>query len=183
MHKNSLNIENSVLVIIDIQEKFMNVIYDAQKVIENSKKLIKAASILDIPVIITEHYPKGLGHTVNELFIVANKQTVLEKTTFSCYKDPEFASHLKHLKRKQVIITGIEAHVCVNQTVLDLLTDNYQPHLIADAISSRCQDNAEIALEKMINAGAIVSSVELALFELLKDAKHPNFKEIQKLIL
>lgn len=183
MHKNCLKAENSVLVVIDIQEKFVDVIYDSEKVIENTKKLLKAASILDIPIIITEQYPKGLGHTLNELFTVAQKQTILEKTTFSCYKDNEFADHLKKLKRKQIIITGIEAHVCVSQTVHDLLAEGYQPHLMADAISSRCPENAEIALEKMINSGAIASSVEIALFELLKNAKHPNFKEIQKLIL
>jgi len=183
MHKNFLNINNTALLIIDIQEKFKSAMYNVDNVIESTSRMVRAANILNIPVIYTEQYPKGLGNTVELIQDNFENAKRFEKVGFSCCMDNEFCSYLETLKRKQILICGVEAHVCVCQTVLDLLDKGYTPHIIVDAISSRALDNCNIAIEKMISSGAVISTVEIALFELIKGADHPNFREIQKLII
>ena len=183
MHKNTLDLNNTVLLVIDIQEKIKSAMLNIEKVIENTSRLIKAANILEIPVIYTEQYPKGLGKTVESLKVLLDNAKGFEKVGFSCCIDTEFCNYLKSLNRKQVIICGIESHVCVCQTVHDLLADNYAPHIISDAVSSRAEENYKVALNKMNRSGAVISSVEIALFELIRGSNHPNFKEVQKLIM
>jgi nicotinamidase-related amidase len=154
--------ERSLLLVIDIQEKFVPVIPGYERLVARAGILIRACNRLEVPVIVSEQYPKGLGHTVPELRqVLAPDTAVMEKKIMAC---------------------GIEAHVCVNQTVHQLLSEGYQVHLMRDAIASRNPDDAEIALAKMIQSGAIPGCVEMALFEMMTTAHHPGFKELQALV-
>ncbi len=174
---------NSVLLVIDIQEKFLPVIAEPKRLVFKSKTLIQAAALLDFPIVVTEQYPKGLGPTVKELLDVLPEGAArLEKTSFGCLGDPKIANRLKSIGRKQVIVCGIESHVCVNQTVHQLIDAGYEAHLVSDAVSSRSRENRDLGIRKMEQAGAVPACVESVLFELMDDAKHPEFKTIQALI-
>lgn len=183
VHKNLLDSKDTLLVVIDIQEKFKAAIYKADKVIEASAKLIQAANILDIPVVYTEQYPKGLGNTVEELKNHLEKAKYFDKVEFSCCRKEGFIDYLKEINRKKVIICGIEAHVCVNQTSLDLLEAGFTPFIVTEAVSSRTKTNKKLGIKKMEKSGAVINSLEMTLFELLETAKNPNFKQVQQLIL
>ncbi|HSA05900.1 MAG TPA: isochorismatase family protein [Candidatus Gastranaerophilales bacterium] len=177
-----INIENSLILIIDIQEKLVNML-QKDTISNKAAKLLNAAKILDIPSIVTEQYPKGLGATVNELKQEATNKTIFfEKTSFSACRENGFKDILEGFKRKNILICGIEAHVCVYQTAADLITQDYEVHLFQDIISSRNEFELNISVEKMKSLGANMTSFEIVLFELLKTSKHPNFKEIQTLI-
>lgn len=183
MHKNILDEHNCVLLIIDIQEKFKDIIQDAEVVIKNMSRLIKAANILKIPVIYTEQYPQGIGPTVEVLKEDLASASYFEKIYFSCCKDNNFMGHLKLLNKKQVLVCGVETHICVNKTVHDLLEAGYSAHVIRDAVSSRSELNLQVGIDKMRDSGAIISCVEMALFEIMMHSKHEKFKEVQKLII
>ena len=180
---NNLEPGNSCFVMIDMQEKLLKAMSNAAKCIENQALLLKVAAILEIDSIVTEQYPKGLGNTVDALkCLLAENTPIIEKTSFSCFKESRFRSVLKSKSRKTLIVSGIEAHVCVQQTVLDFLADGYEVIIPADALSSRTNDNYRLALESMRQAGAFVSSSEALIFALLRDAGHSGFREISKLI-
>jgi nicotinamidase-related amidase len=181
-HKNILTASDAVLLIIDVQEAFRKYIPEFDLMTKNITTLIKGAQILNVPIVVTEQYPKGLGKTVEELFSAFGTVTSFEKNCFSCCGLEEFSDRLKQLGRKQVIVSGIEAHVCVNQTVHDLLHNGYESHLIVDAVYSRSPLNKEIALQKMFMAGAIPSTVECALFEMLVASGTAEFKVVQSLV-
>lgn len=182
-HPNTLNFEDAALVIIDIQEAFRPVIGDFETVVQNTARMTQGASILNLPVVVTEQYPKGLGKTVAEIAGNLPEQTeIVEKTAFSSCGATGFMGKLNELNRKQVIVAGLEAHICVNQTVHDLLSQAFQVHLLTDCITARKSENKNIGLCKMKHSGALPSCVEMALFELMRDAKHEQFKAIQKLI-
>jgi len=183
MSNRLLRPETSCLLVVDIQEKFVPVIHEYDRVIANTRILLKAAGLLEVPVIVSEQYPKGLGHTVAELVDAFPLKTeVHDKTAFGCLEDAALRERLDALGRKQVVVAGIEAHVCVNQTVNQLLGAGYEVHLVEDALGSRIPESREIAVRKMVSCGAIASCVEMALFEWLGDAKHPRFKDVQALI-
>lgn len=183
MSNRLLDRDNSFLLIIDIQEKFLPVIDNIQQVIDNTAILIQAAEKLEIPIVVSEQFPRGLGSTVETLKqLLPEKTRTFEKTSFSCLGDLRLTNYIKSLRRQQVIIVGIEAHICVNQTVHHFLECGFTPHVIADAVTSRAQQNRDIALQKMNVSGAVISSVETALFELLRGSTHPLFRPIQKLI-
>ncbi len=172
-----------VLVVIDIQESFRFTIKDFAEVAKNSAVAVKGFQMLNVPVIITEQYPQGLRHTCGEVLMAAKgKAQIIEKTTFSSYGEPNFVEALKKLNPKQVVVCGLEAHICVNQTVHDLLANNYEVHLLNDCVTSRAEYNKQIGIAKMTKSGAINTSTETALFEIMQDAKHERFKEIQQLI-
>jgi nicotinamidase-related amidase len=181
-HPNLLAKENSFLLIIDVQEKFREHICDFSSVIKTITKLIEASKILGIPVVVTEQYPQGLGPTVAEISSCLANGVSFSKRAFSCCQDGSFVDFLKQMKRNQVIVSGIESHVCVNQSVHDLIAIGYSPHLIVEAIGSRTLENKEIGLKKMIASGAILSSLETALFELLKDSASDTFRSVQQLV-
>jgi nicotinamidase-related amidase len=182
-HKNTLASSQSALLIIDMQEAFRGSIADFDQITARTVIAIRGARLLEIPILVTEQYPKGLGHTLSELKeVLAPDTPVLEKTSFSSCGAQLFQEKLQRHDVKQVLVAGIEAHVCVNQTVHDLLTSNYQVHLLADCISCRQQTDKEIAFRKMEQSGALSASIEMALFELLRDANHEQFKAIQGLI-
>ncbi len=183
MHPNILKLEDSILLIIDVQEAFRPSIADFAALARNIATFVQGAKSLSLPIIVTEQYPKGLGHTAKEISaVLPNDLDLVEKTAFSACGSMAFAEKLKMLNRRQIIVAGIEAHICVNQTVHDLLEQDYQVHLLADCIASRNEQNKQLALRKMQQSGAICSSVEMALFEIMRDARHGEFKIIQKLV-
>ncbi|CDH61048.1 isochorismatase hydrolase [Lichtheimia corymbifera JMRC:FSU:9682] len=172
--------QSSALFICDIQERFKGVIWQYPSVITVANKMIKASKILDIPVVVTEQYPKAFGPTVQELDVsdaVVNRA----KTKFSMYI-PEVANALKERNTKSVILVGIESHVCVLQTALDLLENNYDVHVLADGVSSQNHSEINVAIARMRSAGATVTTSESMLFQLCQDAKHEKFKAISGLV-
>lgn len=175
-----LNIENSIVLIIDIQEKLKNAVADGNQICENASKLSKASDILDIPTIITEQYPKGLGKT--DISILNNIQNakIIEKSNFSAYSD--IKEELSNLGRKQVILCGIEAHICVLQTAFDLIQNGYEVYLMTNGISSRKIQDLNIAIRLMKDFGVKETTLEIILFQWIKSSKHEKFKEIQSLI-
>ena len=178
-----LDQNNCLLLIIDIQDKLLKAQPKSEKILQKIKNLASAAKILKIPVIATEQYPQGLGETNTSLKETLEEETVyFEKTAFSCYHEEGFKDLLEEYNKQQIIICGVETHVCVHQTVHDLLKAGHSVYVVQDACGSRNNDEHELGLSKMAVNGANLTSVEISLFELLKTSKHPHFKEIQALI-
>ncbi|HEY2631862.1 MAG TPA: isochorismatase family protein [Solirubrobacteraceae bacterium] len=168
--------EKTALVVVDVQEGFRS--YTTfEPVATACAKLVQGARILGLPALVSEQYPKGLGHTAPEVDLEGER--VIEKSVFSAARAEGFELH----GRKQAIVCGIETHVCVSQTVHDLLGEGVEVHVPADAVGSRHQVDYERGLERLQRAGAIVSTVEAVLFELLERAGTPEFKQVQKLII
>jgi nicotinamidase-related amidase len=182
-HANTLDAERAALVVVDMQESFRNVISDFPETAARVALFAHGMQLLGVPLIVTEQYPKGLGHTAGEIRTVlpAGFEPV-EKTAFSSCGAREFVARLDETGARQVMLCGIEAHICVNQTAHDLLARGLQVHLLTDCITARTEHNKQIGLRKMELAGALPSSVETALFELMRDARHEQFKAVQKLI-
>ena len=174
--------DKSILLVIDIQEKILPVIKDHQQVVVNTLKLIKGFKVLNIPVFYTEQYPKGLGHTLPEIKNELGESELFEKMSFSCSGAGNLFSKFDELKRNQIIVCGIEAHVCVQQTVLDLLENNFQVNVAADAVSSRKEKDYSVALNRMENLGAEITTTESILFELLNVCGTDQFKQISKIV-
>ncbi|KAI9309580.1 Isochorismatase-like protein [Cunninghamella echinulata] len=172
--------QTTALFVCDIQEKFKGVIWQYPSVISVAGKMIKASKLLNIPTIVTEQYPKGLGVTVAELDI-SDATVCLPKTKFSMFL-PEVHEILKKNNTKSILLLGIESHVCVLQTALDLLENNYDVHVLADGVSSTNHPEIDIALARMRQAGAAITTSESALFQLVQDAKHEKFKGVSNLI-
>lgn len=170
----------TALAVVDVQEGFRSAVLDFDRVAHNVATLVRGARILGLPVLVTEQYPKGLGGTVPEVAEQLEGVTRMEKLSFSALDADGFSSALGG--RDQVLLCGIESHVCVNQTADDLLTSGRGVHVVQDAVTSRTAENRELGLHKMEHGGAVVTSVETALFELLRAAGTPEFKEIQALI-
>jgi nicotinamidase-related amidase len=181
-HPAILKKEGTALVIVDVQEKLLPYVQKKDEVVANIQMLIKFAHIMDIPVILTEHYPKGLGVTVPEIKEVLEKYEPKEKVIFSCYGSLEFTKKLEELGVKRFMIAGIESHICVQQTTLDALHSGYEVHVISDAISSRTKHNYKIGIKKMKHFGAIISSTEMAMYEIMERADTKEFKEVLKLV-
>lgn len=179
-----LNQEKTQILIIDIQEKLLNASFNKDIIEKKSEIISKAATILNIPVIVTEQYPKGLGETIISIkdHLPKDNTNYFEKVDFSALNDPKLLDTLKKNRRKQVIVLGIESHICVHQTVNNLLKLGCDVTVISDACGSRSEFEHLAALECMKASGAKIKTTEMALFELLRSAKHPNFKEIQALI-
>lgn len=178
-----LNIETSALIVIDIQEKLVNAANNGEKAAENVAKIVKAANLLNIPTIITEQYPKGLGNTIQAIREAKGENsTTIEKTAFSALLEPEFAEEIQPINRKQIVIGGIETHICVLQTAIDFISEGYKVYIIKDACASRNTEEYETGLELLKQHGAKIICTEIVLFEWLKTSKHPKFKEIQALI-
>lgn len=176
----TLNTQTTALVLIDVQERINGVMAD-QTHVSRQKVLLEAFSILDLPVVTTEQYPKGLGPTLPDLARLL-PGPVVEKMTFSCARQPEAFEAIKATGRKQIVVTGIETHVCVMQTALDLLERGYEVHVPHDAVNSRRAPDKHWALHRMANAGGIITSTESALFELLERCGTEQFKAVSKLV-
>lgn len=176
-------INSSALVVVDIQERLIPAMSGMDSCLIKSQVMLQAAKELRLDTIVTEQYPRGLGNTVSELGkLLIAKWSIIEKTTFSCCGATQFMVELEHKTRRSIAVMGIEAHVCVQQTVVDILAEGYQVFVLSDAVTSRSTSDRQIALELMRDAGAVITTVEAYLFMLMRDAKHPAFKTISKLI-
>lgn len=181
MDKFTLNREDTVLLVIDIQEKLVPVMKYKDQVINNNKILISAAKEMKFPVIATEQYPKGLGQTVPELFELIDNENIFAKNSFTAYTD-EVKETLMALGKKKVLITGMETHICVFQTTRDLINDGYQVYLVKDAVASRTKNNFINGIELIQSLGAVITNTETVVFDLLKISGTPEFKTMSKLI-
>jgi nicotinamidase-related amidase len=182
-HENTLDAAQTALVIIDMQEAFRASISEFAETSVRIALMAHAAQLLGVPIIVTEQYPKGLGRTAGEIrAVLPDALEPIEKTAFSSCGAPEFGAELERHGARQVLICGIEAHVCVNQTTHDLLARGYQVHLLTECINARSAHNRQAGLAKMQQSGALPASIEMALFELMRDAAHEQFKAVQKLI-
>lgn len=176
---------DTTLVIIDVQQKLMPVIDGAESVLRNIERLIRGFHVLKIPVILTEQYVKGLGPTVEPIRKAVDETCgyrPIEKDCFSAHGCAAFSAQLSAMNRRQIVIAGVETHVCVYQTVMDLLEDGLDVTIAADAVSSRTPENRDIALRRMISEGAKLSSTEMALFELVGVSGTDEFRSISRLI-
>jgi nicotinamidase-related amidase len=178
----ALAADNTALLLIDFQERLFPVMQDKEKLLNNVVKLTKGAVALELPIIVTEQYPKGLGPTIPEIKGLIPDLKPVEKVCFSCCDEPAFMERLGGLKRKQVLVAGIEAHICVYQTAAALAKAGYQVEVVADGIASREADNRAVALSRLGMMGILPTSVEMALFELLKIAKGDKFKQISAIV-
>jgi nicotinamidase-related amidase len=169
--------QNSALVVIDVQEKLMNVMPRRTETLASIKKLIGAARVLKLPTLVTAQYIKGLGPVCTEIAEATTGITPIEKMTFSCCGSEEFLRAVKDLRRQRIILCGIEAHVCVQQTTIDLMKD-YFVYVAADAICSRHEVDCTVAVERMRDCGAVITTVESAIFEILRESGTDEFKQI-----
>lgn len=172
--------ERTVLFVIDMQEKLLPHVYNHQAVLDNVKRLVALARTLNLPLLISEQYPKGLGKTVEDLVKeLGNLYQPIEKMTFSCMGETLFRERIFNYRREgvdQVIVTGIEAHVCVYQTVVNLLEEGFDVHVVTDAVGSRVEANHSWSLELMGSAGSWTKPTETVIFEMLERAGTPEFK-------
>jgi len=173
-----LKIENTVLALVDIQGRLAALMHNKEEFFANVAKLIKGLKALEIPIIWNEQLPAKLGPTIPEIKDLLEGLTPFEKNSFSCCGNPDFLERLKSLGCRQVLLAGMETHVCVYQTALDLLPEGYEVYLVADAVSSRTLENKQIGIQAIKDLGAKLTSVEMTLFELLRVAEGDRFKQI-----
>lgn len=182
-HPNVLDRKSTALVVIDVQEAFRNAIPQFENIAVRISTAVRGCNILNIPTLVTEQYPKGLGPTVEEIVLsLPEGFERIEKKAFSACGESSFVKTLDELEVSQIVICGIETHVCVSQTAHDLLADDYDVHVLTDCVASRFDHDKEAGLSKMYGSGVGPTSVEMALFELMRDSSHKKFKEIQALI-
>lgn len=175
--------DRSILVVVDVQERMMPVIDRADEVLENTLRLVRGLTALSVPMLVTEQYPKGLGTTVPALQEALGQwYRPIEKMSFSAAGEMRFMQQFETAAREQVLICGVEAHVCVYQTAQDLRNLGWQVEVVTDAVSSRRRSNKELAIQKLISMGVGVTSVEMALFELMQRADIPEFREVSRLV-
>ena len=176
-----LSRENAVVVLVDLQEKLARAMHEPDRVARECARLLAGARALKLPVLCTEQNPLGLGRTLPEAAALLDAPPI-PKRSFSCLGEAAFRDALAKCGRRQVLLAGIEAHVCVYQTAADLLAAGWEVHAVCDAVSSRTSENRQVGLAKMQAAGAHLTSVETALFELLRVAEGPEFKEILRIV-
>jgi nicotinamidase-related amidase len=177
-----LDRSQSQLLVIDVQERLMPAMHEGERMVDKCAVLLQAAQRLGIPITISEQYKKGLGGTVARLDNLKGDAPVMEKMHFSCAADPAIAARVKDAKRKQVVICGIESHVCVMQSALGFKAQGYDVAMVADAVTSRSPQSVDLAVSRLRHAGVSVVNTEMALFEWLHEAGTPEFKELSKLI-
>lgn len=177
-----INIRDSLLLIVDVQTKLLKFIKENEQICCNINRLITVFDKLKLPIILTEQYPAGLGHTSEKINKPISGYTKVEKTTFSCFSDKDFKNKLLKLKKKQIIICGIETHICVLQTAFELKESGYNVFIISDCVGSRKTDNHFLGIKRFGFRKIDVVDTEMLLFELLRDSKHENFRELSKLI-
>jgi nicotinamidase-related amidase len=176
-----LNSQQCALVVIDIQEKLLPPIYEKERMVRNSQLLIRLAKILSLPIMATTQYSKGLGQTVPEIASLLPEVTPMDKLEFGCFGNSGFCSSIAQLsKRNTLLLCGMETHICVLQTALGALNQGYIVHVAADAVSSRAELNWKLGLQRMRDAGAVISSTEMMIYELLGKSGSPEFREMLK---
>jgi nicotinamidase-related amidase len=178
--RRALNPDECALIVIDIQEKLLPPIFQKEQLVRNAKLLIRAAGILNIPSLVSTQYAKGLGATVPEIASLLSGVEPVDKTLFSCFGSDVFCGMLKRLPghRNTLLLCGMESHICVTQTALSALREGYLVHVASDAVSSRTEWNWKIGLERMRAAGAILSSTEMIIYELMRSSSSAAFKEL-----
>ena len=174
--------DDAVLLVVDIQGRLARSMFEKETLFQRAIQAIQGARALGLPVLCTEQYPKGLGPTVEEIAAHLGEVPRIPKTSFSCLGCPAFMDALRKTGRRQVVIAGIEAHICVYQTARDLLRDGYEVHLLSDAVSSRFSDNKAVGLNRSQTEGAVLSTVEMCLFELMGSAENKAFKEVVQIV-
>ena len=174
--------ENTQLVILDIQGKLSQIVYQSEEVLRNSSILIEGCKHLELPIVWVEQMPDKLGATHPTIAELLSSKTPVKKSSFSAWDNIDFQQQLSANQRKRVLLIGIETHICIYQTAVDLLANGYEVSVIADAVSSRTESNKQIGLTMLHDAGAPLLSTEAALFALLRTAQHPKFKEIARLV-
>ena len=175
--------DNTGIILIDVQEKLFPFIQNKFKISDNIKILLEFARITEIPVILTEQNPKGLGRTIKEIKDNIPDVKPIEKFTFSCARDENFIASIDKKGLKNLIVVGIETHICVTQTVIDLLSRGYIIHVISECVGSRSEFTHNAGLSRMCAAGAVISTLEMVMYEYLKTSKHPKFKEFLEKIM
>jgi nicotinamidase-related amidase len=182
MARRALEAEQCALVVIDIQQKLLPPIFQNEQLVRNAQLLIRAAGILKIPALVSTQYAKGLGETVAEVaaLLAGTEEIVIDKTLFSCFASELFCGALKRLpgQRNTLLLCGMESHICVMQTALGALREGYVVHVASDAVSSRTEWNWKIGLERMRAAGAVISSTEMMIYELMRASSSAAFKEL-----
>lgn len=181
-HPNLLRKDDTLLVIVDIQTKLLNVMFEKERLISSCRKLIQSLNLLEIPMVVTEQYPEGMGPTDPVVLELLQGRDTISKRSFSCCGVEDFSQRIRSSGKKQIVVIGIESHICVLQTMHDLLFQNYLVYVPYDAVSSRREGDYRNALDRMRQAGAIIGSVESAVFELMKTAEIPVFRQISKII-
>lgn len=178
--RRALDAEECALVVIDIQEKLLPPIFQKEQLVRNAQLLIRAARILNIPAVVSTQYAKGLGGTVAEIASLLPGTEAIDKTLFSCFGSDAFCSVVKRLpgKRNTLLLCGMESHICVTQTALAALREGYVVHVASDAVSSRTEWNWKIGLDRMRAAGAVISSAEMMIYELMRASSSAAFKEL-----
>jgi nicotinamidase-related amidase len=183
MIKETLDPSKAGLLVVDVQEKLFPLVEHPCEMLDHLQKLIKGCKIFELPTIISEQYPKGLGSTIGAVKELAGNEAVFhEKTTFACSKDNALKDAIHATKRKQWIVAGIEAHVCILQTVRSLMEEGLQVFVAIDAISSRAAYDCSVAISEMRDLGARISTSETLLFEMMGDSKKPQFRALSALI-
>ncbi len=175
-------IEETLLLVVDVQGRLARLMHEAETMVRQQRILIEGCRILDIPIIWAEQLPEKLGSTVPELAEKLDGLQPNNKSSFGCWGDKQLNTAIRRSGRQQILLCGIETHVCVWQTAAALRREDYQVHLICDAVSSRSAFNRDIGFQRMAAAGVHLSNVEMALFELMADAEHPRFREVTKLL-
>jgi len=177
-----LLVENTLLLAIDFQERMMPAIFSHGELEARMETFIKGCRILDVSILATQQYTKGLGDTLPSLKDALGEFEPVEKLTFSCYDTAEFVDKLEAYGKKNILVTGVEAHICVQQTVLDLLENGYSVYVVADCIGSRSETDFVYAIGRMRQAGAVLTTMESVLFGFLKSSDHPKRKDISNLV-
>ncbi|MFT5129699.1 MAG: nicotinamidase-related amidase [Rhodothermales bacterium] len=177
-----LRIDSAILSVIDIQGKLASLMAEREQLFENTRRMIEGATLFDIPILLSEQLPDKLGPTVSELAPHLSNVLPIVKSSFSCCGADVYRATLVETGRRQVILTGIEAHICVYQTAADLLADGYEVHVVADAVSSRVARSRDIALDRLARMGASITCTEMALFELQRVAEGDTFRSLLRIV-
>jgi nicotinamidase-related amidase len=181
-HPSLANADDSILVVIDPQEKLVKMIHNREEVVATIARLLKFAAIFSIPVVLTEHYPQGLGYSVDEIKEALAAYDPVIKRIFSCFGVPEFAEALDATGRKRLLVTGIETHICVCQTVHDALQRDYRVQVVADGTGTRKREDHETALARMRGEGAVITTCEALIYEVTYRADGAEFKQVLDLV-
>jgi len=177
-----LKIDDAILAVVDIQGKLATLMHEKETFYKNAEKMIKGCQVLEVPVLWTEQVPEKLGETIPQIKNLFGSEKPMTKIDFSCSGAEGFLDRLRESKRHQVMVIGMETHICVYQTVVDLLKEGYEVYLIADAVSSRFEVNKQIGIEACIMEGAKISCVEMALFEMMRKAGGDKFRQVSKIV-
>ena len=175
--------EKALLLIIDLQKKLVPSIFNKEEIINSTKILVETFHLLGLPIFLSEQYPKGLGETVDELQREINKTKNLKKfikTSFSCYDLDSFKKELELSEKKQIVVAGIESHICVLQTSFDLIAEGFEVFLVNEAIGSRKLSHRNISVQRMVSQGIILTNIEMIIYELLRSSNNDKFKELTK---